>query len=51
MLLAAETGAALGLPAAAALLLAMEAGVPIPIPSDLVILVLGERASAGSLPL
>jgi membrane protein DedA with SNARE-associated domain len=48
---AAEAGAALGLPAAAALLVAMEAGVPIPIPSDVVILVLGERTSAGSYPL
>jgi membrane protein DedA with SNARE-associated domain len=42
--------AGLGLPAAALLLAAMEAGVPIPIPSDLVILLLGERASAGTLP-
>ena len=47
---AAETGAALGLPAATALLTAMEAGVPIPIPSDLVILILGERTSAGRFP-
>jgi membrane protein DedA with SNARE-associated domain len=29
----------------------MEAGVPIPIPSDLVMLLLGERVSAGALPL
>ena len=28
----------------------MEAGVPIPIPADLLLLVLGERTSAGSLP-
>jgi membrane protein DedA with SNARE-associated domain len=33
------------------LLLAMEAGVPIPVPSDLVMLLLGERVSAGALPL
>ena len=45
----AATGSSLGLgvPAIAGLLTAMEAGVPIPIPSDLVVLVLGERASAG----
>jgi membrane protein DedA with SNARE-associated domain len=29
------------------LLLAMEAGVPIPVPNDLVMLLLGERVSAG----
>jgi membrane protein DedA with SNARE-associated domain len=29
----------------------MEAGVPIPVPSDLLLLVLGERTSAGSFPL
>jgi hypothetical protein len=29
----------------------MEAGVPIPVPSDLVMLLLGERVSAGALPL
>jgi membrane protein DedA with SNARE-associated domain len=40
-----------GLPVFAALLVAMEAGVPIPVPSDLLLLVLGERASAGSVPL
>lgn len=39
-----------GLPVFALLLVAMEAGVPIPVPSDLLLLVLGERASAGSLP-
>ncbi len=33
------------------LLLAMEAGIPIPVPSDLVMLLLGERVSAGALPL
>jgi membrane protein DedA with SNARE-associated domain len=40
-----------GLPVFAALLVAMEAGVPIPIPSDVLLLVLGERASAGRFPL
>ena len=33
------------------LLLVMEAGVPVPVPSDLVMLLLGERVSAGALPL
>src|SRR5262249_25503320 len=47
----APPGAALGLPALCALLIAMEAGAPIPIPSDLVILVLGERTQAGAFPL
>ncbi len=49
--LAVEVGAGLGLPTATVLLAAMEAGVPIPVPSDLVILLLGERTSAGRLPL
>lgn len=40
-----------GLPVFAALLAAMEAGVPVPVPSDVLLLVLGERASAGSYPL
>jgi membrane protein DedA with SNARE-associated domain len=44
-------GAGLGLPALGALLAAMEAGVPIPVPSDLVVLVLGERTAAGTFPL
>lgn len=48
--LAAAPGA-LGVPAAVALLVPMEAGIPIPIPADLVILLLGERAAAGSIPL
>lgn len=37
----------LDLPATASVLTAMEAGVPIPIPSDVVLLLLGERASTG----
>lgn len=40
-----------GLPALVAVLIAMEAGVPIPLPSDVLILVLGERTSAGRFPL
>jgi membrane protein DedA with SNARE-associated domain len=40
-----------GVPGLLGLLLAMEAGVPVPLPSDLVMLVLGERVSAGALPL
>ncbi|MDQ4130670.1 MAG: VTT domain-containing protein [Actinomycetota bacterium] len=42
---------AAGLPAALGLLAAMEAGIPVPIPIDLVVLVLGERVAAGSLSL
>jgi membrane protein DedA with SNARE-associated domain len=51
--LAAEAGAGagLGLPGLGVLLAAMEAGVPIPVPSDLVVLVLGERTAAGTFPL
>jgi membrane protein DedA with SNARE-associated domain len=45
----AGTGA--GVPGLLALLLAMEAGVSVPVPSDLVMLLLGERVSAGALPL
>jgi membrane protein DedA with SNARE-associated domain len=48
-LAAAGTGS--GVPGLLGLLLAMEAGVPIPVPSDLVMLLLGERVSAGALPL
>ncbi len=46
---AALTG--LGAPVALGLLVPMEAGVPIPIPSDLVALAVGERVSAGTFPL
>jgi hypothetical protein len=48
--LAAASGGA-GVPGLLGLLLAMEAGLPVPIPSDLVMLLLGERVSAGALPL
>jgi membrane protein DedA with SNARE-associated domain len=40
-----------GLPIFVVLLTAMEAGVPIPLPSDVLLLVLGERASAGRFPI
>jgi membrane protein DedA with SNARE-associated domain len=43
--------ASAGLPFATALVAAMEAGVPIPIPADFVILIVGERVAAGSFPL
>jgi membrane protein DedA with SNARE-associated domain len=41
----------LGVPAAVAVLVPMEAGLPIPLPTDLVILLVGERAAAGAVPL
>ena len=41
----------LGAPAALALLLPMEAGVPIPLPADFVMLLVGERAAAGAIPI
>jgi len=40
-----------GMPGLFGLLLAMEAGVPVPVPGDLVMLLVGERVSAGALPL
>jgi membrane protein DedA with SNARE-associated domain len=40
-----------GVPGLFGLLLAMEAGVPVPIPGDVVMLLVGERVSAGALPL
>lgn len=48
--LGAATGG-LGIPAALALLIPMEAGLPIPVPTDLLIIFLGERAAGGALPL
>jgi membrane-associated protein len=50
---ASHTGIAGGIGAAAgiALLLPMEAGVPIPVPADLVMLAVGARVSAGGIPL
>jgi membrane protein DedA with SNARE-associated domain len=41
----------IGLPAGFALLVATEAGIPVPVPSDFVALLFGERAAAGSIPL
>ena len=41
----------LGLPSAVAVLLLMDMGVPIPIPTDILLLVLGERAAAGAFPI
>jgi membrane protein DedA with SNARE-associated domain len=49
--LAASATSGLGVPAALALLVPMEAGLPIPIPFDLVLLFVGERAAAGAIPL
>ena len=47
-----KAGAAgLGGLAALALLLPMEAGVPIPLPADLVMFTVGERVAAGAFPL
>jgi membrane protein DedA with SNARE-associated domain len=47
------TGATAGLGglAALAVLLPMEAGVPVPLPADLVMFTVGERVAAGALPL
>jgi membrane protein DedA with SNARE-associated domain len=45
------TGTGLGVPAALGLLLPMEAGVPIPVPADLVMLLVGERVADGRFPL
>jgi hypothetical protein len=46
-----KAGAAgLGGLAALALLLPMEAGVPIPLPADLVMFTVGERVAAGMFP-
>ena len=47
----AAAGGGAGGPGLLGLLLAMEAGLPVPIPSDLMMLLLGERVSAGALPL
>ena len=48
---AAGAGSGAGVPGLLVLLVVMEAGVPVPVPSDLVMLLLGERVSAGALPL
>jgi membrane protein DedA with SNARE-associated domain len=49
--LAASATNGLGVPVALALLVPMEAGLPIPLPFDLVLLFVGERAAAGAIPL
>lgn len=51
--MAASTGGlgAVGAPAALGLLVLSEAAVPIPFPADLLMLLVGERAAAGALPL
>ena len=48
-----KAGVAAGLsgPLALVLLLPMEAGVPIPVPADLVMFTVGERVAAGKFPL
>ncbi|HEX5297086.1 MAG TPA: hypothetical protein VFW50_08875 [Streptosporangiaceae bacterium] len=50
---AGTSGSAAGLsgPLALVLLLPMEAGVPIPVPADLVMFTVGERVAAGKLGL
>src|SRR5579864_3554261 len=45
------TSALVGLPTATGLLVAMEAGVPVPIPSDLVMLGVGVRVGTGHISL
>jgi membrane protein DedA with SNARE-associated domain len=40
----------LGLPFALVAMLAMDAGIPLPIPTDLLLLLIGERAAAGVFP-
>jgi membrane protein DedA with SNARE-associated domain len=49
--LAASATSGLGVPVALAFLIPMEAGLPIPLPTDLLILFVGERAGAGAIPL
>ena len=43
--------AGFGAPTALGLLVPMEAGVPIPVPADVVMLLVGERVQAGAFPL
>src|SRR5579884_877913 len=49
-MLATADVAGIGLPLALILLVPMEAGLPIPIPDDAVMLLVGERVAAGALP-
>jgi membrane protein DedA with SNARE-associated domain len=48
---AASGAGVLGVPALILVLLASDAGAPIPFPTDVLLVVLGERAGAGALPL
>ena len=50
-LAAATSGAAAGLPAVFGGVLLVESGVPVPVPADLLVIVAGERAAAGAVPL
>jgi membrane protein DedA with SNARE-associated domain len=50
-LAAAASASAGGLPALLGGVLLVETGVPVPVPADLLVIVVGERASAGALPL
>ena len=43
--------AGLGAPVALALLVPMEAGIPVPLPADLLMLLVGEQAAAGNIPI
>src|SRR5437588_9668821 len=47
----AASGAGVGASAAVGLLVPMEAGVPIPVPADFLMLLVGERVAAGHFPL
>jgi len=49
--LAAQSTVGLGVPAIVGVLLVADAGVPIPFPTDLLLIVLGERAASGVIPL
>ena len=48
---AASGAGVLGVPALVLVLLASDAGAPIPFPTDVLLVVLGERAGAGVVPL
>src|SRR4051812_24712484 len=51
MVMAATAAGTSGVPVVVGLLALSEAAVPIPIPTDLLVLALGERAHAGDVPL
>ena len=48
--MAGGSGAAIGAPGALGLLVLTESGIPVPIPADVLLLIVGERAAAGALP-